>query len=98
MVIRSLCDRLVIIRIISGYIQIYYYYEYEEKHYENIRCVIKFIVWAAAGKVDINSVYGYKLVETTAQAYGSVTLSASSLPVGVYVVNAANVLAKQLKG
>ena len=52
---------------------------------------------AAAGQVGIYSVSGEKLAETTASADGSATLSASSLPNGVYVVKAANGSAKLLK-
>lgn len=52
---------------------------------------------AAAGQVGIYSVSGEKLAETTSSADGSATLSASSLPNGVYVVKAANGSAKLLK-
>lgn len=52
---------------------------------------------AAAGQVGIYSVSGENLAETTSSADGSATLSASSLPNGVYVVKAANGSAKLLK-
>lgn len=52
---------------------------------------------AAAGRVGVYSVAGDKLSETAVSADGSATIPASSFPVGVYVVKAANGSAKLLK-